>query len=83
MPGGILSMVFRKQTNIINNNKIYSDTKGYWNSIELEANKKQLLIIVGYRLPRRLGQGIYTVKSQLDTTDCQNKTASTHCQEFL
>jgi len=42
---------------------MHRDEKGHWNSIEIEANGKRLLIIVRYRLLKGSGQEIYTIKS--------------------
>ena len=64
IPGGTLGVTFRKQTKLVNE-KI-KDSKERWCILSLKANKKHLLIISAYRLPDSLGDGIYTVKAQLD-----------------
>ena len=73
MPGGNMNIVLGKWTNIIYNEYNSINKKGRWVSTLFEVNNKKLLITIGYWITEKGGEGIYSVKVQLDLIDKQVK----------
>ena len=74
IPRGTLSAIEGKQSNLITPNPKGNDRKGRWSSLILHANGKTLLVITAYQITETGGQGIYTIKAQLDKLDKQVKS---------
>ena len=83
MPGGTASILFGKWTNVVNAEVTFKDPTGRWHAIELEANGKSLMIITVYRITENSGQGLKTVKAQLDKVTNKIQSLQGHRKEML
>ena len=60
-----------------------NDLKGCQSTVTIRTEKKRLILIITYRIPETCGDGVFTVKAQLDKCHKSVKTTSFHKETMM
>ena len=81
--GGIIVVTFGNWINLISTNYNYSDSKEWWYTFKIKANRKGILVIAICRPPEGSNHGICTMKNQLDQADKKISSIQHHCRDIF